>query len=95
MKIELPDTLFEGLADAIADRVVRRIESRDDSSPWLNTEEAIEYTRLPAGTFRKQAADGTLPSHGGRSKVFHKAELDAALGYAAPPPPNLRSVHAA
>jgi len=44
-------------------------------------EEAIAYTRIPAGTFRKWVAAGRVPSHGGRRKLFHRDELDAALGY--------------
>jgi excisionase family DNA binding protein len=44
-------------------------------------EEAIAYTRIPAGTFRKWVAAGRIPAHGGRRKLFHRAELDTALGY--------------
>jgi excisionase family DNA binding protein len=47
-------------------------------------EEAIAYTRVPAGTFRKWVAAGRIPAHGGRRKLFHRVELDAALGYANP-----------
>jgi hypothetical protein len=32
---------------------------------------AIEYTQIPAGTFRKMTADGRIPSHGSRRKLFH------------------------
>jgi hypothetical protein len=38
---------------------------------------------IPAGTFRKWVAAGRIASHGGRRKLFHRAELDAALGYSA------------
>jgi excisionase family DNA binding protein len=44
-------------------------------------EEAIAYTRIPAGTFRKLVAAGRLPAHGGRRKLFHRDELDIALGH--------------
>ena len=45
-------------------------------------EEAIAYTRIPAGTFRKLVAAGRIPAHGGRRKLFHRDELDdKALGH--------------
>lgn len=75
--------LIEALADAAADRVESILRDRveERSTPWMNTKEAIEYTRLPAGTFRQLVAQGRIPHHGGRSHVFHRAELDQALGY--------------
>jgi len=70
---------------AVAARVSARLEVLQPvGSPWMTSEEAIEYSRLPAGTFRKKAAAGEIPCHGGRTKVFHRAEVDAALGYASP-----------
>ena len=42
-------------------------------------DEAITYTRIPPGTFRKLVAAGRLPVHGGQRKLFHRDELDAAL----------------
>ena len=53
-------------------------------------EEAIAYTRVPAGTFRKWVAEGRIPAHGGKRKLFHRAELDAALGYVSPDAPTVR-----
>jgi hypothetical protein len=83
MILELPDAALYVLADAVAQRVAAKLdELQPGSSPWLTREEAIAYTRLPKGTFDKRAACGEFPSHGGRTKVFHRAELDAALGYA-------------
>jgi hypothetical protein len=83
MILELPDAVVQVLADAVAQRVSSRFdELQADSSPWLTRDEAIAYTRLPKGTFDKRAASGDFPAHGGRTKVFHRAELDAALGYA-------------
>lgn len=78
--------LVEALAEAVADRVeaIVRDREQDRSTPWMNTKEAIDYTRLPAGTFRQLVAQGRIPHHGGRSHVFHMAELDAALGYVRP-----------
>jgi excisionase family DNA binding protein len=60
------------LADEVATRVAARLADRiapQASSPWMAMEEAIAYTRIPAGTFRKLVADGRLPAHGGRRKI--------------------------
>jgi hypothetical protein len=74
------DLLVAELATRLAPRVAE-IVHRDlpASSPWLTTIEAIEYSRLPDGTFRKLAACGKIPSHGGRAKVFFRPEIDQAL----------------
>lgn len=45
----------------------------------MTFEEAVEYARVPAGTFRKLSADGTFTAHGGKRKTYHRQELDAAL----------------
>lgn len=47
--------------------------------PWLTTAEAIQYTGLPDGTFRKLAACGKIPSNGGRTKIFFRPETNQAL----------------
>jgi excisionase family DNA binding protein len=75
--------LAERVAQHVAD-VVREQLDRERESPWMLMEEAIDYTRVPAGTFRKWVADGRIPAHGGKRKLFHRVELDAALGYVAP-----------
>lgn len=74
------DLLVSELVTRLAPRVAE-IVNRDlpGSSPWLTTTEAIEYSRLPDGTFRKLAACGKIPSHGGRAKVFFRPEIDQAL----------------
>lgn len=74
------DLLLDELADRIASRVLNEI-SRTERSPWMCMDAAIEYTQTPAGTFPKTAAEGRIPSHGSRRKLFHRAELDASLGY--------------
>jgi excisionase family DNA binding protein len=73
--------LLDALADLVAARVLARMERRLAASPpaWMTKEEAIEYTRIPRGTFEMLAARGTLPSHGGKTKVFSREELDRAL----------------
>ena len=79
----LSSGLIDALADAVAERLLARLGHATSrvESPWRTTAEAIEYTRLPEGTFRKLAAAGRFPSHGGRRKLFHVDELDRALGY--------------
>lgn len=81
---DLPQAVLHLLADELATRVAPRVveliaDGNPDSSPWLTTPQAIEYSRLPEGTFRKLAACGKIPSHGGRSKLFYRPELDQAL----------------
>ena len=78
---------LDPVLDELADRIARRLADTltpGESSPWMRMDEAIEYTRVPEGTFRKWVAEGRIPSHGGRRKLFHRAELDAALGYSDP-----------
>lgn len=75
------DALLDALAERVADRIADRLPapSESDRPLWMNTREAIEYTRIPEGTFRHLAAAGRIPAHGGRSKVFHRPELDEAV----------------
>jgi len=77
------DRLVDEVATRVAAEVAHRIAS-EASSPWMAMEEAIAYTRIPAGTFRKWVAAGRIPAHGGRRKLFHRDELDAVLGYRHP-----------
>lgn len=81
--IEIPEALLDALAHRLAARVVERIADQltasYEGSPWMTFEEAVEYARVPAGTFRKLSADGTFTAHGGKRKIYHRQELDAAL----------------
>jgi hypothetical protein len=82
-----PDRLWSRLVEDVASRVadqlapelVKMVAEGQGPSPWLTTAEALKYTGLPAGTFRKLAACGKTPSHGGRSKIFYRPEIDQAL----------------
>jgi hypothetical protein len=72
--------LVEELAERLAPRLAHVTTPRESiATPWLTTPEAIDYTRLSESTFRKLTACGTIPSHGGRSKLFYRPELDDAL----------------
>lgn len=67
------------VADQLAPQLAQIVTQSHGRGPWLTTAEAIEYTGLPDGTFRKLAACGKIPSHGGRSKIFYRPEIDQAL----------------
>lgn len=76
--------LLGQLVDELADRLAPKLAAvvaidSPNGSPWLTTAEAVEYSRLPEGTFRKLAASGKIPSHGGRAKLFYRPEIDRAL----------------
>ncbi len=86
------DRLLDELATRVAAEVAERIAS-EPASPWMTMEEAIAYSRVPEGTFRKWVAAGRIPAHGGRRKLFHRAELDAALGYDDASATSLARVH--
>ncbi|HEX5193670.1 MAG TPA: hypothetical protein VFW09_12775 [Solirubrobacteraceae bacterium] len=79
-----PAAVLELIVDELATRLASRVAevvNRDmpAATPLLNTREAIEYSRMAEGTFRKLAASGKIPSHGGKSKLFYRPELDQAL----------------
>jgi hypothetical protein len=77
----LANELAERVAEQLAPRVAELVSDHPaaHASPWLTTSEAIDYSRLPEGTFRKLAACGKIPCHGGRAKLFYRPELDQAL----------------
>lgn len=83
--IEIPDALLDALAQRLARCLAERMADRlttlgpSEGSPWMTFEEAVEYTRVPAGTFRKLSAEGTFTAYGGKRKVYHRQELDSAL----------------
>ncbi len=81
--IEIPDAFLDALARSLAARLAEQITDQltglYEGSPWMTFEEAVEYARVPAGTFRKLSADGTFTAHGGKRKIYHRQELDAAL----------------
>jgi hypothetical protein len=76
----LADELAERLAERLAPRLAELISvAPTPSSPWLTTTQAVAYSGLPESTFRKLAACGKIPSHGGRTKLFYRPEIDQAL----------------
>ena len=76
----LTDELARRVAEHLAPRVAELISDRStDSSPWLTTRQAVAYSGLAESTFRKLAACGKIPSHGGKAKLFYRPEIDQAL----------------
>ena len=69
------------IAREISDRVFILVSEKlaVEQSPWMTKAEAIAYTRLTPSTFAKWSADGRIPSHGDRAKLYHRDELDKAL----------------
>jgi excisionase family DNA binding protein len=97
LNLKIPHSFIEQIAGSIAERAFDLFAERMASgTPWMTTDEAIAYTRIPAGTFDKLAARGRIPSHsadGGRRKLYHREELDRYLGYARPHRPIHRWRH--
>lgn len=85
VSLSVSDALVEMVAHLVAQRVAGLLaEHAGEMTPWMTTDEAIEYTRIPAGTFEKLSARGRIPFHAadsGRRKLYHRDELDAFLGY--------------
>ena len=80
VSVPIPEHILDGVAEAIADRTVDALRERlDTASPWLTTEEAAEYLRVPLGTFRERAAKGefdAIANQEGRRVYYHRADLD-------------------
>ena len=77
MKIDLPDSLLERLADLIAARIDTRTADRADS-PWMTAEQAASYLGCSVSRIRSLTLTGELPHHrDGRRPLYHRDELDA------------------
>lgn len=81
MQVEVPDALLDALADRLASKVADRlaIPQLPSVSPWMTFEELAIYTKIAKGTLRKLGAEGTFEAHGGKRKLYHREEVDAAL----------------
>ena len=80
LSVPIPEHILDGFAEAIAARTVDALrEQLDTASPWLTTEEAAEYLRVPLGTFRERAARGefdAIAKQEGRRVYYHRSDLD-------------------
>lgn len=82
---QVSESLIEETAHAVARRTLELIRSELDArTPWMNTEEAAEYLRVPLGTFQERAARGEFDGfvkREGRRAYYHRADLDRHRGY--------------
>lgn len=95
--MSVTDAFLDEMADRVAARLLKQMPtSAGPASPWMTKDEARAYMRLERGTFDKLVASRRIPSHGSeRVRLFHRAEVDAAImrDYApAPRPTALRKV---
>lgn len=74
---------FEHMVEAVVEQMTARMEAmfrpQAELPRWMTRDEAIEYSRLPEGTFNKLAQARVIPCHGGKTKVFDRLEVDRAL----------------
>jgi hypothetical protein len=71
---QLPEALRSA---SLIKQAVREALEEQNQSPWLNTEDAIRYSALPAGSFRKYVADGRIRHRGTEKRhIFRRDELD-------------------
>jgi excisionase family DNA binding protein len=76
LKIELPDSLLERLADLVAARINAAAARHD--TPWLTAAQAARYLGCSVSRIRTLTLTGDLPSHrDGRRALYHRDELDA------------------
>ena len=81
LRLDLDDSALRRLPKPISERLT----PLPAPSPWMDFEALVEYTSIAAGTLRKLTASGRIPGHGGKSKIYHRDEVDAALrGYSNP-----------
>lgn len=78
MHLDLNDEELGTLAARLHDKLSPLL-AKAMTSPWMQFKEAVAYSRIPAGTFRRLSAMGLIPSHGGRTKLYHRDEIDEAI----------------
>lgn len=78
MQLDLNDEELGMLAARLHEKLSPLL-TRASGSPWMQFKEAVAYSRIPAGTFRRLSAMGLIPSHGGRTKLYHRDEIDEAI----------------
>ena len=85
----VPDGLLDALADAVAERLVRRLPVPGDVavSPWMDFEAARAYLGFSRDGLYKLTAAGAIPFRrkaGGQGLRFQRGELDAWMDEAYP-----------
>jgi excisionase family DNA binding protein len=83
---ELTLAVPEGLLDALAERIARRVASQlqppASSSPWLDVEAALEYLPFSRDQLYKLTSARAIPfrkKRDGQGLLFHRGELDRWL----------------
>jgi len=79
MHLDFNDEELTTLAARLHDMLSPLLANAQGGSPWMQFKEAVAYSRIPAGTFRRLSAMGLIPSHGGRTKLYHRDEIDEAI----------------
>lgn len=79
MAFNLSDGELDEVAELLFERLVPLLQAAPLMSPWMRFEEAVAYSRIPAGTFRRLSAMGLIPSHGGRTRLYRRDEIDEAI----------------
>lgn len=75
--LELSDEILQLLAERAADIVIER-GALPPVTPWLTTEEAADWLRIPLSTFASLPADVRPPAiRDGRRNYYHRDQLDA------------------
>ena len=81
LRIDFDEDTLDTLAAGLSERMQMQMQD-SAGSPWMNFAALVEYTSIPEGTLRRLTGQGKIPSHGGKSKVYHRDEVDKALlGY--------------
>jgi excisionase family DNA binding protein len=79
MKIDIPDSMLEQLADLVAVRINAR-GTDADGSPWMTAKQAAGYLGCSVSRVRTLTIIGELPHHrDGRRPLYNRDELDAYI----------------
>jgi excisionase family DNA binding protein len=78
--IDIPTAFLDSLADAVAERVVGRLEVESAKPDWMDSKQAAGYLGITRSTLHKLTSAKQIPfaqkSEGGRL-YFSPSELDA------------------
>jgi predicted DNA-binding transcriptional regulator AlpA len=80
--LAVPEELIDALAERVARKVTRRLETSAVASPWLDVEAALEYLPFSRDQLYKLTAAKAIPfrkKRDGQGLLFHQGELDCWL----------------
>jgi hypothetical protein len=84
LEFDLDRPVGEVATRVAAEQAERTASQARAPIPWMAMQDAIAYSRIPAGTFRQLGGRRRIRAHGGRRKLFHRDEPTAALEYRDP-----------